>query len=51
MPIAIRVVSEDKYTAWLAAAANDLPGAYKALLASADNKTAAGVDVAANDVK
>ncbi len=51
MPIAIRVVSEDKYTAWLAAAANDLPGAYKALLAAADNKIAVGVDVAANDVK
>lgn len=51
MPIAIRVVSDEKYTAWLSAAANDLPGAYKALLASADNKKAAGVDVAANDVK
>jgi cytochrome c oxidase subunit II len=51
MPIAIRVVSEEKYTAWLAAAANDLPGAYKALLASNDTTTARDVDVAANDVK
>jgi cytochrome c oxidase subunit II len=51
MPIAIRVVSEEKYTAWLAAAANDLPGAYRALLASADNEAASDLDVAANDVK
>jgi cytochrome c oxidase subunit 2 len=51
MPIAIRVVPQDKYAAWLAAAANDLPGAYKALLASADNTKAGDVDVAANDVK
>jgi cytochrome c oxidase subunit 2 len=52
MPIAIRVVPQQKYDAWLSAAASDLPGAYKALLASADNKTAADiVDVAANDVK
>jgi cytochrome c oxidase subunit 2 len=51
MPIAIRVVSEDKYTAWLAAAASDLPGAYKALLADTGKKTASDVDVAANDVK
>lgn len=51
MPIAIRVVSDEKYTAWLAAAANDLPGAYKALLADAGTKSASDVDVAANDVK
>ncbi|WP_377295893.1 cytochrome c oxidase subunit II [Rhizobium sp. SGZ-381] len=36
MPIAIRIVSEDKYKAWLTAAASDLPGAYKVLTASAD---------------
>ncbi len=51
MPIAIRVVSDEKYTAWLAAAANDLPGAYKALLASADTKANDGTTVAANDAK
>ncbi len=36
MPIAIRVVAEDKYNAWLAAAAADLPSAYKALMAAVD---------------
>jgi cytochrome c oxidase subunit 2 len=36
MPIAIRVVPEDKYNAWLAAAANDLPTAYKGLMAAVD---------------
>ena len=36
MPIAIRVVSEDKYQAWLAAAATDLTGANKALMAAVD---------------
>jgi cytochrome c oxidase subunit 2 len=36
MPIAIRVVSEDKYNAWLAAAATDLPSAYKGLIAAVD---------------
>nr|WP_210341645.1 cytochrome c oxidase subunit II [Rhizobium setariae] len=46
MPIAIRVVSEEKYKAWLAAAATDLPSAYKALLASADGPKT--VDVAEN---
>lgn len=35
MPIAIRVVSEDKYTAWKQAAGSDLQGAYRALTASA----------------
>ncbi|MGV3548307.1 cytochrome c oxidase subunit II [Rhizobium sp.] len=44
MPIAIRVVSEDKYNAWLAAAATDLPGAYKALIAAVDGPKT--VDVA-----
>ena len=47
MPIAIRVVSEEKYNAWLAQAANDLPGANKALMASTD-VPADGVAVAAN---
>lgn len=47
MPIAIRVVSEDRYKQWLTAAASDLPGAYKALMAATDGpaKTA---DVAEN---
>lgn len=49
MPIAIRVVPEDKYKAWLAAAANDLPGAYKALLAAVDGPKT--VDVAENGAK
>jgi len=47
MPIAIHVVSEDKYKAWLAQAATDLPGAYKTLVADA-GKPADGVAVAAN---
>jgi cytochrome c oxidase subunit 2 len=34
MPIAIRVVSEEKYNSWLAAAKADLAGANKALMAS-----------------
>ena len=33
MPIAIRVVSEDQYNSWLAAAKSDLPAANKALTA------------------
>lgn len=45
MPIAIRVVSEERYNAWMAAAANDLPGAYKVLSASA-GAPASVVDVA-----
>jgi len=36
MPIAIRIVSQDKYDAWKAAAAGDLPGANKALMAATD---------------
>jgi cytochrome c oxidase subunit 2 len=47
MPIAIRVVSEDKYKQWLTAAAADLPGAYKALIAATDGP-AKTVDVAEN---
>ncbi|PKA40153.1 cytochrome c oxidase subunit II [Rhizobium sullae] len=47
MPIAIRVVSEDKYKQWLTAAASDLPGAYKALMAATDGQ-AKTVDVAEN---
>ena len=46
MPIAIRVVSEDKYKAWLAAAATDLTGANKALMAAVDGPKT--VDVAGN---
>jgi len=34
MPIAIRVVSEDKYRSWLGTAKTDLPGANKALMAA-----------------
>ncbi len=43
MPIAIRVVSKDKYDAWLVAAKTDLPGANKALMAAiaTENKVAA----------
>ncbi len=44
MPIAIRVVPEDKYKAWLTAASSDLPGAYKALMAAVDGPKT--VDVA-----
>lgn len=36
MPIAIRVVSEDQYGSWLAAAKGDLPAANKALTAEID---------------
>jgi cytochrome c oxidase subunit II len=46
MPIGIRVVSEDRYNAWLAEAANDLDKANKDLMAAVDGvKT---VDVADN---
>jgi cytochrome c oxidase subunit 2 len=34
MPIAVRAVSPEKFEAWAAAAANDLPGAYKSLVQS-----------------
>ncbi len=41
MPIAIRVVSQDKYDAWLAAAASDVGAANKALMAKVDRGTKA----------
>ncbi len=43
MPIAIRVVSENQYDTWLAAAKTDIDGANKALMAEVDgaNKVAA----------
>ncbi|WP_026612903.1 cytochrome c oxidase subunit II [Ensifer aridi] len=47
MPIAVRVVSQDKYDAWLAAAATNLGEANRALTASIDG-AAKTVDVAAN---
>ncbi|MCV9963117.1 cytochrome c oxidase subunit II [Pararhizobium sp. BT-229] len=47
MPIAIRVVSEDKYNTWLAAAATNIGDANKALMASIDG-AAKTVDVAEN---
>jgi len=36
MPIAIRVVSQERYNSWLAAAKTDLNGANKALMAAID---------------
>jgi len=47
MPIAVRVVSQDKYDAWLAAAATNLGEANRALTASIDG-AAKTIDVAAN---
>lgn len=43
MPIAIRVVSQAQYDSWYTAAATDLPGAYRTLMAAVDaqNKVAA----------
>lgn len=41
MPIAIRVVSADKYNAWMTAAASDLGAANKALMAATDGPKAA----------
>lgn len=46
MPIAIRVVSKDQYTAWYAAAKTDLAGANKTLMAATTSKPA--VEVAGN---
>ena len=46
MPIAIRVVSQEKYDAWFAQAATDLPGANKALVAAVDAQK--GVQIAGN---
>ncbi|MGV8936322.1 MAG: cytochrome c oxidase subunit II [Allorhizobium sp.] len=47
MPIAIRVVSEEKYNTWLAAAATDVEAANKALMAQVDG-AAPTVQVAEN---
>ena len=47
MPIAIRVVSQEKYDTWLAAAATNVGEANKALMASVDG-AAKAVDVAQN---
>ena len=41
MPIAIRVVSEEQYKTWAAAAASDLSGANRALMASLRRATGA----------
>lgn len=46
MPIAIRVVSQEKYDAWMSAAATNLQEANKTLMAATDLKKT--VDVAAN---
>jgi cytochrome c oxidase subunit 2 len=48
MPIAIRVVAEDKYKQWLTAAASDLGKANKALMAEVDAPAKATDLVAAN---
>jgi len=45
MPIEVRAVPPDKFTAWAAAAKNDLPGAYK-LLAEKSSTPVAAVTVA-----
>jgi cytochrome c oxidase subunit 2 len=42
MPIAVRAVSQEKFDAWIAAAANDLQGAYKTLAAGTSTTTVAG---------
>jgi len=47
MPIAIRIVSEDRYKQWLTVAAGDLGKANKALMAEVDGPPKS-VDVAAN---
>ena len=49
MPIAIRVVSEEQFGTWLAAAADDVEGANKNLMASIEAEKS--VDVAANETK
>lgn len=49
MPIAIRVVNDAQYQAWLAAAATDLPAANKALMAAVDGPS--NVDVASGDTQ
>ncbi|MNU09146.1 hypothetical protein D3C72_2555480 [compost metagenome] len=40
MPIAIRVVSDERYAAWLQAAGSDLEGANRALMAAVDGADA-----------
>jgi cytochrome c oxidase subunit II len=50
MPIAIRIVSEDRYKQWLTAAASDLGKANKALMAQVDTPSKT-VDVADNQAK
>ena len=50
MPIGIRVVSQEKYDTWLAAAATNLGEANKALVASIDAPTT-GVVVAENNAQ
>jgi cytochrome c oxidase subunit 2 len=47
MPVAVRVVSESKYEAWLAAAADDVESANKALMASIE--TSGDLKLASND--
>src|SRR6185436_14856752 len=42
MPIAVRAVSQEKFDAWIAAAATDLPTAYKQLIAAASPTAVAG---------
>jgi cytochrome c oxidase subunit 2 len=48
MPIAIRVVSDDKFNAWHTAAAANLGAAYKALIASTDGAPSS-IQVAGNE--
>jgi len=43
MPIAIRVVNDDQYSTWLAAAKSDLAGANKALMAAVDGPATVAV--------
>ncbi len=50
MPIAIRVVSEEQYKTWHDAAASDLSGANRALMASVDGAPST-VQVAENETK
>jgi cytochrome c oxidase subunit 2 len=42
MPIAVRAVSQEKFDAWIAAAATDLEGAYRTLAAGSSSTTVAG---------
>ncbi|MET0747284.1 MAG: cytochrome c oxidase subunit II [Rhizobium sp.] len=50
MPIAIRIVSEDRYKEWLTVAASDVGKANKALMAEVDGPAKA-IDVAANSAQ